>query len=323
MRKTYIFMVFALCAIMLTGCLQERFSEDKLNIVYADEETKDLIEKISEIDIEEYGHDDLINLLGNPQKYIWGEEEFDSNDLPEYYIIIYSEDFHIFMIDDQIEELRFYNSPNYIMNSLHVGQSIEEVLKILGKPKKVVIGEECGFEDGILYKDIVGREGFCYYSRLDKNVRMFFKDNKIYALYVLSSKNYFSEKNKKDKAETQIQERVNVDKIDYPFTNDEKIIGTWNSVDFVKDIEKFDPNKREWIGKLILKDLVFEENGKTSESFWTWTNGIIIHYIDETASKYVIKEINGETYMFLEWKNGDYIYRGMKPNYYVLKKEKE
>lgn len=33
-----------------------------------------------------------------------------------------------------------------------------------------------------------------------------------------------------------------------------------------------------------------------------------------------IKEIEGTTYMFFEWKNGDYVFRGVNPYYYVLKK---
>jgi len=53
-----------------------------------------------------------------------------------------------------------------------------------------------------------------------------------------------------------------------------------------------------------------------------WTKGLILYLEDKTACKYLIKEINGETYMFLEWKNADYTLRGFKPAYYVLKKAK-
>jgi hypothetical protein len=41
------------------------------------------------------------------------------------------------------------------------------------------------------------------------------------------------------------------------------------------------------------------------------------------ASKYVIKDIDGQTYMFYQWKSGDYTYRYKKPSYYVLKKVNE
>jgi bla regulator protein BlaR1 len=39
-----------------------------------------------------------------------------------------------------------------------------------------------------------------------------------------------------------------------------------------------------------------------------------------TASAYQIKELDGVTYMFYEWKNGDYTYHNMNPYYYVLEK---
>lgn len=327
MKKTYIFLVFALSMCMLTGCLQERFRGDKLNIVYADGETKELNDKISKIEVDEYDLDDLIDLLGNPKKYIWGEEEFRSKELPEVYIMVYSEDFHIFMIDNKIAELRFYNSPSFVKDTLYVGQRLEEVEEVLGEPKEVVNGKEIGFEDGVLYKDILGEKGHCYYSRYDKNVRMFFTDNKINALYVLRSDfNELMENSRekfKNKVKNKDNKRVKIDKIDYPFVNDEKIIGTWKSVDFVKEIDAFTPNMKKFIGNLYLKEMIFKKDGKTFKSFWTWTKGIIIHHGDETASKYVIKEIDGEEYMFFEWKSGDYTYRGMEPKYYVLKKVKE
>ena len=54
----------------------------------------------------------------------------------------------------------------------------------------------------------------------------------------------------------------------------------------------------------------------------TWTKNLVLNANDKTAAKYTIKEINGSKYMFLEWKNGDYIERGTTPWYYVLRKVK-
>lgn len=118
------------------------------------------------------------------------------------------------------------------------------------------------------------------------------------------------------------------DNIDYPFIDDEKMKGKWESVDFVQHIESFKPGVRSWLDDDFLKELSFEDNGKlkitTSSEFSndniTWTKGMIIDKIDCTASKCEIKEIEGSVYMFREWKTGDYIYRGREPYYYVLKK---
>lgn len=127
---------------------------------------------------------------------------------------------------------------------------------------------------------------------------------------------------KKDNDMVYVESRT-VDKIDYPFVNDPAVIGTWKSVDFVDETEQFKAGEKQWKGNLFLKELVILPEGKTAKPWWTWTKGLILHSGDKTASKYIIKEINGSTYMFFEWKSGDYTIRHMKPQYYVLKKSTE
>jgi bla regulator protein BlaR1 len=122
---------------------------------------------------------------------------------------------------------------------------------------------------------------------------------------------------------------VKEDKVDYPFENDTQMLGNWQSVDFVKNIEQFIPGQKGWLDDLFLTKLVISDNGEieisstrgkifSADAFWT--KGLIISKREKTASKCTIKEIDGSTYMFYEWKSGDYTYRGMKPHYYVLKK---
>jgi tRNA A-37 threonylcarbamoyl transferase component Bud32 len=111
------------------------------------------------------------------------------------------------------------------------------------------------------------------------------------------------------------------DNIDLPFINDPQVIGEWESVDFVTDISEFDPERRNWSGNLYLKGLTFLDGGQTPQPWWTWTKGILIHHGDQTASHYELREIKGQSYLFLEWKSGDVTIRGMKPNYYVMRKK--
>jgi bla regulator protein BlaR1 len=111
------------------------------------------------------------------------------------------------------------------------------------------------------------------------------------------------------------------DDIDLPFRNDPAVVGTWESVDFVKTPESFDPAAKAWNSDLYLKELTFLPGGKGGKPWWTWTRGLVLHHGDHTASAYVVKEIKGVKYMFFEWKSGDYVFRGMKPFYYVLKKK--
>lgn len=114
---------------------------------------------------------------------------------------------------------------------------------------------------------------------------------------------------------------VRRDNIDLPFKNDPAVIGEWASVDFVETPEKFDPAARAWQGELYLKELAFLPKGKGGKPWWTWTKGVVMHKGDRTASRYEIKKLGGAEYLFFEWKSGDYIFRGMKPSYYVLKKK--
>lgn len=116
------------------------------------------------------------------------------------------------------------------------------------------------------------------------------------------------------------------DNVDYPFEYNPQMPGVWESVDFVKKIEDFDPDARGWQGQLYLIKLEMRENGTVafngnSATTLEWTGDLILDKIDETASKCVITEIGNDTYMFFEWKSGDYTIRGMDPYYYVLKKK--
>jgi bla regulator protein BlaR1 len=111
-----------------------------------------------------------------------------------------------------------------------------------------------------------------------------------------------------------------VDKIDYPFVNDPQALGKWESVDFVREIEDFKPGSPQWGDDLFLRGLVLSPGGKASFAWKGWTKGLLLHDGDKTASAYVIKDIGGARYMFLEWKSGDYTIRHRKPMYYVLRK---
>ena len=111
------------------------------------------------------------------------------------------------------------------------------------------------------------------------------------------------------------------DQIDLPFVNDLQVIGEWESVDFVVRASDFNPDKPNPAGdQLFLKGLTFLENGKMLQQQMTWTKGAVIDPGDKTVSHYEIREINGKSYMFFEWKSGDVTISGMKPCYYVLKK---
>jgi hypothetical protein len=118
-----------------------------------------------------------------------------------------------------------------------------------------------------------------------------------------------------------------VDHPDMAFENDADVIGTWTVVDFVDDYDDYDddtPQTQE--SDLFWSGLIFEADGvlqtKYRDGDWStrgsWTKGIL--QIGNTAPEYEIKTYNSGTYIFVQWKSGDYTIRARKPSYYVFKK---
>lgn len=100
-------------------------------------------------------------------------------------------------------------------------------------------------------------------------------------------------------------------------TND--LVGHWESVDFVSSPDQFNPSTKLWKGTLDLKELTFLPDGRTDRSFWSWKKRTLHHSGDNTDAKLIVKKVNGEKYLFLEWVAGDVTLRGCSPSYYVLK----
>lgn len=127
-----------------------------------------------------------------------------------------------------------------------------------------------------------------------------------------------------------------VDDVNISFIADAAVIGKWTVVDFVNRPDNFNPEKASFKGTPFLKELVFLEGGQMKVKYdrkeenlvdapapyLSWTKGYVINTGgDHTVSKYNIKEINGTSYMFFEWKSGDYVYFHRQPSYYVLRSE--
>jgi membrane-associated protease RseP (regulator of RpoE activity) len=92
------------------------------------------------------------------------------------------------MSGNNIVEIRHESGFNYVFRGkLRFGSTLDEVFEVIGHPEKIVDGEKNLFEDGVLYKDIDGRKGHCYYARSDQNVRLWFLDYKIIAIYMTCS----------------------------------------------------------------------------------------------------------------------------------------
>jgi hypothetical protein len=103
----------------------------------------------------------------------------------------------------------------------------------------------------------------------------------------------------------------------------ENLTGVWRSVDFVSEVAEFTPGRQQWAGDLFLKDLECRVDGTTSLGYTWWANGQMAGQEGTTTAEYFVKDLNGETYLFLPWLSGDVTIRGMKPKYYVMKKRQD
>ena len=133
-------------------------------------------------------------------------------------------------------------------------------------------------------------------------------------------------------------ERKMTDKIDYPFTNDYRLLSqSWCSFDFVNSIDEFKAEKKTAHNISQITKIIFEAKGELcwevekkkcakgeTLAFAKWTkipytqyntnfDGVIIHKGDLTASGYLIKRIGKEDYLFIQHKSGDYVFDGKKP----------
>jgi hypothetical protein len=139
----------------------------------------DINAKVAQLDISKATLDDVIRIFGQPEKYFSGGQTFTKDNLPSAYIAsYYSDNLQIVLTNGKVAELRFEESDiGYVYRGkLRLGSSLEEALEMLGQPK--------GEEDGVLYKDISGQKGHCYYSRKDQGIWLFFLNYKVQAIYL-------------------------------------------------------------------------------------------------------------------------------------------
>lgn len=157
--------------------------------------------------------------------------------------------------------------------------------------------------DGILYIGIVD-----------------FKTNTIdnYVVYEkIDSKHYTRD-------EISIKDNTNI-----PFIKDNNAVGFWQTVDYVREFSDFSVGKQFWQKELWVKEYIFKPDGTLIASYGdnktaviNWSKNVVINKNVSTVSEYIIKEIDGETIMFVEWKSGDYTFGGEILGYYVFRKIK-
>lgn len=116
------------------------------------------------------------------------------------------------------------------------------------------------------------------------------------------------------------------DNTNLEFVLDKEALGAWVAVDYTSIDNKFNytPSSKD---NLFLKAISILEDGSC---FWECSSGTIEKlkwtkdYIlgKNLAFNYVIHKINGEQYLIMDWKSGDYVYGKTIYGCYVFKKSK-
>ena len=135
----------------------------------------DINQKLEQLDLKSASIKEVIELFGEPERYIWGQEIFQKNNLPPAYVALYPNGLQFFLFQGKISEIRHEGPTGYrFKGKLQVGSSLETALGVLGPPTQTILGQANGWADGVLYKDIDGTRGNCYYQKNEKSIRLFF-----------------------------------------------------------------------------------------------------------------------------------------------------
>ena len=131
------------------------------------------------------------------------------------------------------------------------------------------------------------------------------------------------------------------DRTDFPYVPDPLLLGRWETVALVKQPDEFSPSQPLQLAALAhITGIAFYERGMC-ERFVRQKDrmiprpleytayeihpfrGYVISQQEESAEGYLLREIDGVKYLFIQHKSGDYFFGGNEPLYYVFKKATE
>jgi RNA polymerase sigma factor (sigma-70 family) len=150
-------------------------------------EVMDMNEKLKAITPGETNREQVIEILGKPAQYVWGDERFSEANLPGgNCIMAYEAGINLMMSGNVVREVRIESNWDYSYeDKIHLGSSLEDAVTFFGKPSETVTGEPLDFRrNRVLHRDIKGETGYCYIHYRDMGIRMFFVGYRLRALYL-------------------------------------------------------------------------------------------------------------------------------------------
>lgn len=211
-------------------------------------------------------------------------------------------------------------------NSDFYGESVKEIYFLPGGERYWVYGWTKG---KLLIDEYISHYVEDYRTEDIDGEKYMFIDHKSYQ-YIVSGKTELLVLKKLDSKEYTPSEIARKDNIDLPFINDSAVIGKWRTCGFLLDKSEF-TTCEESIDALYWKSVEFFENGNctsvyeddiiSGEDKQTWTKNYILRKYNNCACEYEIRNVDGNDYLIIEWKSGDYRYGCFDTNYYVFTRE--
>lgn len=135
-----------------------------------------------------------------------------------------------------------------------------------------------------------------------------------------------------DRKSYTVREIAREDDTDLPFVEDDRVLGDWKAIDFIRNREEFDPKVNHWPqDRLFYRHMHFGEGGDlvsvymdqtiSGRDLQSWTKGYVLRYWNHTACAYEIVTVEDRDYMIIEWKSGDYRWGAQDTDYYVFVRE--
>jgi len=114
----------------------------------------------------ETNREQIVEVLGKPERYVWGSKRFSEDELPDgSYIMGYEVGVSFMMNGNVVREVRIGSCWDYSYeDKIRLESSLEDVVAFLGEPYETVVGEPVDFRrNRVLYRDIKGKQAVAIY----------------------------------------------------------------------------------------------------------------------------------------------------------------
>lgn len=139
----------------------------------------DLNAKIAALDLERAMLADVLRVFGAPAAYTSGQRHYSKGKLPPSYFMEYPDGINFQIADGRLRSLRL-SKPGYVFpGGIQVGTPADAALAALPRPDAYVERDLAGIRDKVLYKNIMGDQGWNFYSRPDCGAWFMFANGKV------------------------------------------------------------------------------------------------------------------------------------------------